>query len=87
MALSHPIGDMITRIRNGQNSGREQVSSPYSKLRIAVLKVLKEEGFISDFTVSKLDENRSDITIYLVMELFRRYLLFLNLVVEFILEV
>lgn len=63
MALSHPIGDMITRIRNGQNSGREQVSSPYSKLRIAVLKVLKEEGFISGFNVSKLDENRSDIII------------------------
>ena len=65
MALSHPIGDMLTRIRNGQNSGREQVRLPYSKLRVAILKVLKEEGFISDFNVSKIDENRSDIVIVL----------------------
>ena len=46
MSLSHPIGDMVTRIRNGQNAGKETVVVPNSKLRQAVLSVLKEEGFI-----------------------------------------
>ena len=48
MSLSHPIGDMLTRIRNGQNAGKETVTVPNSKLRAAVLNVLKEEGFITD---------------------------------------
>jgi small subunit ribosomal protein S8 len=46
MSLSHPIGDMVTRIRNGQNAGKETIVVPNSKLRQAVLSVLKEEGFI-----------------------------------------
>ena len=46
MSLSHPIGDMVTRIRNGQNAGKETIVVPNSKLRAAVLSVLKEEGFI-----------------------------------------
>ena len=46
MSLSHPIGDMLTRIRNGQNAGKEFVTVPNSKLRAAVLAVLKDEGFI-----------------------------------------
>ena len=46
MSLSHPIGDMLTRIRNGQNAGKETITVPNSKLRAAVLTVLKEEGFI-----------------------------------------
>ena len=45
MSLSHPIGDMLTRIRNGQNAGKEFVTVPNSKLRAAVLAVLKDEGF------------------------------------------
>ena len=49
MSISHPIGDMVTRIRNGQNAGKETVSVPNSKLRAAVLSVLKDEGFITDF--------------------------------------
>ena len=49
MSLSHPIGDMVTRIRNGQNAGKETIVVPNSKLRAAVLSVLKEEGFITDF--------------------------------------
>ena len=36
MSLSHPIGDMITRIRNGQNAGKETIVVPNSKLRAAV---------------------------------------------------
>jgi len=65
MSISHPIGDMVTRIRNGQNAGKEYVSVPNSKLRAAVLAVLKDEGFITDFREEKLDDNRANLVIEL----------------------
>ena len=65
MSISHPIGDMITRIRNGQNAGKEYVSVPKSKLRAAVLTVLKDEGFIADFREEKIDDNRANLVIEL----------------------
>ena len=65
MSLSHPIGDMLTRIRNGQFAGKETVAVPNSKLRAAVLNVLKEEGFITDFREEKIDEHRSNLVIEL----------------------
>ena len=65
MSLSHPIGDMITRIRNGQNAGKEFITVPNSKLRVAVLNVLKDEGFITDFRQEKIDEKRSNLVIEL----------------------
>ena len=65
MSLSHPIGDMITRIRNGQNAGKEFVTVPNSKLRAAVLAVLKDEGFITDFRKEQIDEKRANLVIEL----------------------
>ena len=65
MSLSHPIGDMVTRIRNGQNAGKETIVVPNSKLRQAVLTVLKEEGFITDFRVEAIDEHRSNLVVEL----------------------
>ena len=53
MKITDPIGDMITRIRNGQMRGLKKVSVPGSKLRRAVLDVLHKEGFIQEYTVSK----------------------------------
>ena len=49
MALSDPLGDMITRIRNGQTAHMSSVHSPSSKLRRNVLEVLKREGYIRGF--------------------------------------
>jgi small subunit ribosomal protein S8 len=63
MSLSHPIGDLLTRIRNGQNAGKDFIKAPYSKLRAAVLAVLKDEGFIKDFHIVAIDEKRKDITV------------------------
>lgn len=63
MSLSHPIGDMLTRIRNGQNAGKGAVLVPNSKLRAAVLNVLKEEGFISNFRVEKIDDHRANLVV------------------------
>ena len=65
MSLSHPIGDMVTRIRNGQNAGKETIVVPNSKLRQAVLSVLKEEGFITDFRIDAIDEHRSNLVVEL----------------------
>ena len=64
MSLSHPVGDMVTRIRNGQNAGKEFISVPNSKLRAAILSVLKEEGFIEDFR-KEIDEHRSNLIVQL----------------------
>ena len=65
MSLSHPIGDMVARIRNGQNAGKETITVPNSKLRAAVLTVLKEEGFIEDFQKQEIDEHRSNLVVTL----------------------
>jgi small subunit ribosomal protein S8 len=46
MSLSDPLGDMLTRIRNGQRARQSRVSSPASRLRSDVLEVLKREGYI-----------------------------------------
>ena len=63
MSLSHPIGDMLTRIRNGQKAGKDSVKVPASRLRAAVLTVLKDEGYIVDFREEKLAANKSDIVV------------------------
>jgi small subunit ribosomal protein S8 len=50
MSLSDPLGDMLTRIRNGQHARKATVKSPASKLRSNVLEVLKREGYIRDYS-------------------------------------
>jgi small subunit ribosomal protein S8 len=49
MSMTDPIADLLTRIRNGQSAGKAEVSLASSKLKKAVLKVLKDEGYIADF--------------------------------------
>jgi small subunit ribosomal protein S8 len=49
MALSDPLGDMLTRIRNGQSAHKAAVNTPASKLRVSVLEVLRREGYIRGF--------------------------------------
>ena len=50
MSMSDPIADMLTRIRNGQTAGKSAVCMPASKQKIAVAEVLKNEGYIKDFS-------------------------------------
>ena len=49
MALNDPLGDLLTRIRNGQRIGKSKITTPASKLRANVLEVLKREGYIRDY--------------------------------------
>jgi small subunit ribosomal protein S8 len=51
MSMSDPIADMLTRIRNAQRSEKVTVAIPASKVKAAIAKVLKEEGYIDDFAV------------------------------------
>ncbi len=50
MSMTDPIADMLTRIRNGQKARKVSVSMPASTAKIAVARVLKDEGYISDFS-------------------------------------
>jgi small subunit ribosomal protein S8 len=49
MSMSDPIADMLTRIRNAQATEKVSVSIPASKVKLAIAKVLKDEGYIEDF--------------------------------------
>jgi small subunit ribosomal protein S8 len=51
MSMTDPIADMFTRIRNGQAVGRKSVSMPSSRTKLAIAKLLKEEGYINDVRV------------------------------------
>ena len=51
MSMSDPIADMFTRIRNGQRVEKDSVSMPSSKLKVAIAKVLKDEGYIEGYAV------------------------------------
>lgn len=63
--VSDPLGDLLTRIRNGQSARLSAVSSPASRHRVSVLEVLKREGYIRDFTVTKNDNGSADLNIEL----------------------
>jgi small subunit ribosomal protein S8 len=52
VTMSDPIADMLTRIRNAVSSKHDSVQMPSSKIKVAIAKVLKEEGFVRDFHVS-----------------------------------
>lgn len=55
MSMHDPIADMLTRIRNAQMVNKPRVSMPSSKLKTAIAKVLKDEGYIEDFAVQQND--------------------------------
>ncbi|MCX7164682.1 MAG: 30S ribosomal protein S8 [Sulfuritalea sp.] len=51
MSMTDPVADMLTRIRNAQMAEKVSVSMPSSKLKVAIAKVLKDEGYIDDFAI------------------------------------
>ncbi len=53
MSMSDPIADLLTRIRNGQSAGKAEVSVQASRVKEAIVRVLKDEGYVSDFAVAK----------------------------------
>ena len=78
MSMQDPIADMFTRIRNGQSSGKVRVTMPMSTAKQAIAVVLKEQGYIKDFSVED-DRGRRELSVLLkyfggkpVIELLRR---------------
>jgi small subunit ribosomal protein S8 len=53
--MSDPISDMLTRIRNAQQAEKASVAMPSSKLKVAIAKVLKDEGYVEDFAVREAE--------------------------------
>ena len=53
MSLQDPIADMLTRIRNGQYRSMSHVTMPSSNQKVAIAKILQEEGYITDFEVNE----------------------------------
>lgn len=77
MSMQDPIADMLTRIRNGQSANKRTVSMPSSTFKVAIAKVLKDEGYINDFQVE--GEDKPQLQVYLkyhngrpVIELIKR---------------
>ena len=52
MSMTDPIADFLTRIRNGQLSGKPEIAAPSSRIKLALAKVLKEEGYVAGFQVT-----------------------------------
>ena len=57
MALTDPLGDMLTRIRNGQTARKDSVTTPASKLRARILDVLQREGYIRGYSEEALGKH------------------------------
>jgi small subunit ribosomal protein S8 len=65
MVMTDPLGDMLTRIRNGQQARKSTVVSPKSRLRVYVLDVLKREGYIRSYSTAEVRPGISELTIEL----------------------
>ncbi|RED53718.1 30S ribosomal protein S8 [Aestuariispira insulae] len=65
MAMSDPLGDMLTRIRNGQRARKNSVPVPASKLRASVLEVLKREGYIRGYSWAELRPGIQELNVEL----------------------
>ena len=55
MSMTDPIADMLTRVRNGLSANKAEVLMPASKVKKSIAQVLKDEGYITDFSVQDID--------------------------------
>jgi small subunit ribosomal protein S8 len=60
--MTDPVADLLTRIRNGQSAGKSQVSLASSKIKTAICRVLKDEGYVADFRIDE-EEGKPLLTI------------------------
>jgi small subunit ribosomal protein S8 len=65
MSMTDPIADMFVRIKNGQAAGKTTVKMPASKVKLAIAKLLKDEGYIADVAMRELGSNKKEIEIAL----------------------
>ena len=67
MSMSDPIADMLTRIRNGQMAGHDSVIIPSSKAKVALAKVLADEGYVSAYSIN---ENNGKPELFVALKYF-----------------
>ena len=65
MSITDPLADLLTRVRNGQAANKVHVQMPSSKLKVSVCKVLRQEGYIEDYSVSQAENNKQILDIAL----------------------
>ena len=65
MSMTDPIADFLTRIRNGQRAGKPEVAVPTSRIKLALAKVLKDEGYIDDFATGSDGGGKPTLTLRL----------------------
>lgn len=65
MSMTDPLGDMLTRIRNGLQARKDEIVAPASKQRQRVLDVLEREGFILGYERADLENNKAELRIRL----------------------
>lgn len=65
MSMQDPISDMLTRIRNGQAVGKVRVTMPSSRAKAAIAEVLKQEGYVKDYSV---EESQGKATLSVVLK-------------------
>ena len=65
MAMSDPVADFLTRIRNASKAEKRFVDAPWSKLKENIAGILKEQGFVADFLVKKDENQRGTIRVFL----------------------
>jgi small subunit ribosomal protein S8 len=65
MSISDPLGDLIARINNAQMRKKPKVSTPNSRLRVSVLDVLKNEGYIRGYSTVEHKDGRSEVEVEL----------------------
>jgi small subunit ribosomal protein S8 len=64
MSLTDPVSDFLTRVRNAINARHQKVDVPHSKLKVEIARILKEEGYISNFKATE-EEGRKVLRVYL----------------------
>lgn len=65
MSNQDPISGMLTSIRNAQRANHTKVTMDSSKFKVQIVQVLKDEGFVADFEVNKINSFMSELTVYL----------------------
>lgn len=65
MFFNHPVSDLVARIRNGYLANKSSISSPVSRLRENILNILKEEGYISNYSRVKKEDGHEKFDIHL----------------------
>lgn len=64
MPVNDPVGDMLTRLRNAQRARHDKVVIPLSRMKLEILKVLKDEGYVAEFTVHET-QPQGEVTVQL----------------------